>query len=168
MQSRSFISTNTAQHVQLSDCGNYEQDWGIEQRYNSLLQTVNTMNDKKFEIFPNFFCLQILQYKIRSSDRCIVYCIFACKQIKKAFELLCTIVFFVYCNRLTLQYQIKFFIILAVLRRSVSRVGAAHLRVIAPGQHCTFFEEYIRMNFSHFLSSNFQFSAEMVTSNYRI
>ena len=35
-------------------------------------------------------------------------------------------------------YQIKSFIILAVLRESVYRVCWAHLRVIAPGQHSSF------------------------------
>ena len=34
--------------------------------------------------------------------------------------------------------QIKSFIVLAVIRRSVKRVGGAHLRVIAPGQHSFF------------------------------
>ena len=32
-------------------------------------------------------------------------------------------------------YQIKFFMILAVLRRSLQRVCRSHLRVIAPGKH---------------------------------
>ena len=36
---------------------------------------------------------------------------------------------------LSSQIQIKFFIILPVLRRSVRRVGEAHLRVNSPGQH---------------------------------
>ena len=36
------------------------------------------------------------------------------------------------------QLQIKSFIILAGLRRSVQRVGGAHLRVNAPGQHSSF------------------------------
>ena len=39
---------------------------------------------------------------------------------------------------LSLQIQIKLFIILPVLRRSVRRVGEAHLCVIAPGQHSSF------------------------------
>ena len=34
--------------------------------------------------------------------------------------------------------KIKSFIILAVIRQSVQRVGGAHLRVIAPGQHSSF------------------------------
>ena len=38
-------------------------------------------------------------------------------------------------------YQIKSFI-LAVFRRSVKRVGGAHLRVIGPGQH-SFFRRYV-------------------------
>ena len=32
-------------------------------------------------------------------------------------------------------FQIKFFIILAVIRRRVERFGRVHLRIIAPGQH---------------------------------
>ena len=33
---------------------------------------------------------------------------------------------------------IKSFVVLAVIRRSLQRVGGAHLRVIAPGQHSSF------------------------------
>ena len=36
------------------------------------------------------------------------------------------------------QNQIKSFIILAVIRQSLLRVGGAHLHVIAPGQHISF------------------------------
>ena len=39
------------------------------------------------------------------------------------------------------KIQIKPFIILAVLRRSVQRVGGAHLRVIAPTGNTAPFEE---------------------------
>ena len=39
------------------------------------------------------------------------------------------------CNLKFFFFQIKSFIILAVLRRSVQRICGAHLRIIAPGQH---------------------------------
>ena len=43
--------------------------------------------------------------------------------------------------------QIKYFIILAVIRRSVQRVGQAHLRVIAPGHIYFGFEKWTAMIF---------------------
>ena len=60
-----------------------------------------------------------------------------------AYAILCD-VFSFSCNNCALNgkydkmRQIKSFIILAELRRSLNRVGGAHLRVIALGQHSPF------------------------------
>ena len=43
-----------------------------------------------------------------------------------------------------LNFEIKSCIILVAIRRTVSRVGGAHLRVIAPGQHIDPFEEMLQ------------------------